>query len=221
MPLSGKKFGQVLKEGVLEIGEHQQSLLKLFRFASTHQENEQRAKQCVSLAEYVERMQEGQDKIYVITADNYNMACSSPHLEIFRKKGVEVLIMTDPVDEWLLQHVNEYEGKPLVSVSKGDISLDGDSADKDKEDSAKTDKESKEKADGDNNIQAEKLSKRMQSVLAEKVQEVRASKRLTDSPVCLVSDEQNIGRQMEQMLKAAGQAVPQRKLILELTANIR
>ncbi len=196
-----KTFGRVLKEGVVEGDDYKKDLSNLFRFSSTHDDSEE---QNVSIKDYVERMQEGQKAIYYVSANTHAMAKNSPHLEIFKKKGIEVLLMSDPVDEWVTTHWAEVEDKPLQSVTKGELDL-GDL--KDEEEKKGDDKKSEEN---------EKLSERIRKVLEEKVKTVRATSRLTTSPACLVADENDMGRQMEQILKASGQEIPATKPILEI-----
>ena len=176
----------------------------LFRFSSTHEETED---QKVSFKDYVERMQEGQKAIYYVSADSYSTAKNSPHMEIFKKKGIEVLLLSDPVDEWLTSHVTEFDGKPLQSVNKGELDL-GDIQD-----------EAEKKEDDKKNKDYDKLAKRIKDVLEEKVKEVRATSRLTTSPACLVIDENDMGRHMEQILKASGQSLPDSKPILEINPD--
>ena len=199
-----KIFGKVLKEGVIDAPDYKEDLSNLFRFASTHEESEE---QKVSLKDYVERMQEGQKAIYYVTADSYATAKNSPHLEIFRKKGIEVLLLTDPIDEWVTTHLIEYDGKSLQSVNKGELDLgDIQGEDEKKEDEKK-------------NQDYDKLAKRIKDVLEEKVKEVRATSRLTTSPACLVSDENDMGRHLEQILQASGQSIPGSKPILEINPD--
>lgn len=199
-----KIFGKVLKEGVIDAPEHKEELSHLFRFASTHEDSEE---QKVSLKDYVERMQEGQKNIYYVTADSYATAKNSPHLEIFRKKGIEVLLLTDPIDEWVTTHLTEFDGKTLQSVNKGELDL-GDVQNEDEK------KEDKKKSKD-----FKKLVKRITKVLDEKVKEVRVTSRLTTSPACLVSDENDMGRHLEQILQASGQSIPGSKPILEINPD--
>ena len=188
-----EQFGQVLKEGPGEDFANREQIAGLLRFASTKGEGEA---QTVSLKDYIERMKEGQEKIYYITSESFAAARNSPHLEIFRKKDIEVLLLTDRVDEWLTSSLTEFDGKPLQSVAKGGLEL-GDLEDKEE-------KEQQEKAEKD----FEDLVKRFQETLGEKVKEVRVTHRLTDSPACLVVDEHGMSQHLERMLKAAGQAMP-------------
>ncbi len=196
-----KEFGRVLKEGVGEDFANKERIAKLLRFASTHADSE--AEQ-VSLAAYVARMKEGQDKIYYVTADSFAAAKNSPHLEIFRKKGVEVLLLHDRVDEWLVSNLPEFEGRALQSVAKGELNL-----------GALEDAEEKKVREQADDAFKDFVTK-IKTALGEQVKEVRISHRLTDSPACLVVDAQEMGMNLERMLKAAGQAVPLSKPILEV-----
>ena len=195
------QFGQVLKEGVGEDQPNQERIVKLLRFASTHTDS---ADQTVSLAEYVSRMKEGQDKIYYVTGDTFNAAKNSPHLEIFRKKGVEVLLLSDRVDEWMLSFFTEFDGKQMTSVAKGGLNLGSLSDEKEKKEHEETEKNFKDLLD------------RMKLALEDKVKDVRVTFRLTDSPACLVSDENELSGNLLRMLKAAGQQAPDTKPILEI-----
>ena len=195
-------FGRVMKEGVIDAPDKRAEIAKLFRFKSTHEDTED---ETVSLDDYIARMREGQKAIYYVTAENYATAKNSPHLEIFRKKEIEVLLLTDPIDEWLVTHLTEYEEKPLRSVNKGELDLD-DLADDTSED------ETEETADD----KLEDLTRRIEKVLDERVKEVRITRRLTESPACLVADEHEMGRHLEQILKASGQEIPGSKPILEI-----
>lgn len=196
-----KEFGRVMKEGPAEDYANRERIGALLRFASTHSEGEA---QTESLDAYIERMKEGQDKIYYITADSPAAARHSPHLEVFRKKGVEVLLLSDRVDEWLVSHLHEYKGKHLQSVTKGQLDLGGLA---DQEEKEKTEKAAKEHGD---------LLKRLKETLAERVQEVRASTRLVDSPACIVVGEHDMSANLARVLKAVGQEAPDQKPILEL-----
>lgn len=198
-----KTFGKVLKEGVVEGDEYKKDLSNLFRFSSTHDDSED---QTVSIKDYIERMQEGQKAIYFVSANTPAMAKNSPHLEIFKKKGIEVLLMSDPVDEWVTTHWADVEDKPLQSITKGELDL-GDLKDED---------ENKEDEKNEDN---EKLAERIRKVLEAKVKTVRPTSRLTTSPACLVADENDMGRQMEQILKASGQEIPETKPILEINPD--
>jgi molecular chaperone HtpG len=195
------EFGRVFKEGAVEDSGNRARVAKLLRFASTHAEAET---QTVSLADYVGRMKEGQDAIYYITADGFSAATHSPHLEIFRKTGVEVLLMYDRVDEWVLSALTEYEGKPLQSVARGDLDLG--------KLGRGVDAETPETKDGEYTA----LVERIQDVLKERAGSVRVTHRLTDSPACLVSDAHGISTNLERLLKASGQKVPTIKPILEI-----
>jgi molecular chaperone HtpG len=198
-----KEFGRVLKEGVGEDWANKERIAKLLRFASTHADTEE---QNVALADYVARMKEGQDKIYYITADSFAAAKNSPHLEIFRKKGIEVLLLSDRVDEWVGSNLTEFEGKPLASVAKGDLDL-GKLADEDKKEQEKEAGEHKE------------LIERIGKSLGDQVKQVRVTFRLTSSPACLVADAHGMSANLERMLKAAGQKVPGSKPILEVNPH--
>ncbi len=196
-----REFGQVLKEGVGEDFANKDRLAKLLRFASTHNDSDV---QDVALEAYVGRMKEGQDKIYYVTADSYAAAKNSPHLEIFRKKGVEVLLLTDRVDEWMLSFLTEFEGKELHSVAKGGLDL------------GKLEDEAEKKEHAETETQYQELVGKMKEVLADKAKEVRVTFRLTDSPACLVADEHELSGNLLRMLKAAGQSAPETKPILEI-----
>jgi len=199
-----KEFGQVLKEGIGEDATNKDRIAKLLRFASTANESDE---QNVSFEDYVKRMKEGQDKVYYVTADNYTAAKNSPHLEIFRKKGVEVLLMTDRVDEWMLSFLNEFDGKELVSVAKGGLDLGALEDEAEKKEHAETETQYKE------------LVEKMKGALGEKAKDVRVTFRLTDSPACLVADENELSGNLLRMLKAAGQNAPESKPILEINPN--
>ena len=199
-----KEFGRVLKEGVAEDHANKERIAKLLRFSSSREEKED---ETISLADYVSRMKEGQDKIYYITADSFGAARSSPHLEIFRKKDVEVLLMHDRIDEWVIAHLTEFEGKKLQSVAKGDLDLGK------LEDEAE--KKEQEKEAGEFKELTDKIGK----VLGEKVKEVRVTHRLTDSPACLVADPSAMSTNLERLLKAAGHKVPETKPTLEVNPH--
>ena len=196
-----EQFGQVLKEGAGEDVANQERIAKLLRFASTHDNS---ANQTVSLADYVSRMKEGQDKIYYVTAESHAAASNSPHLEIFRKKGIEVLLMSDRVDEWMLSFLREFDGKSLVSIAKGGLDLE-QLADEDEK------KRQEEVAE-----QSKPLIERLQKALDDKVKEVRATARLVDSPACVVVDSNELSPHILRMLQAAGQEAPEVKPILEI-----
>ncbi len=199
-----KEFGQVLKEGIGEDSANKERIAKLLRFASTHHDSDA---QNVSFADYVSRMKEGQDKIYYVTADSWTAAKHSPHLEIFRKKGVEVLLLTDRVDEWMLSFLNEFEGKALVSVAKGDLDL------------GKLEDETEKKQKEETESEYKDLVEKMKTSLADKAKDVRVTFRLTDSPACLVAGEHELSGNLLRMLKAAGQAAPDSKPILEINPH--
>jgi len=199
-----KAFGRVLKEGVGEDVGNRERVAKLVRFASTHKDTDE---QGVSLADYGSRMKDGQDKIYYVTADSFLAAKSSPHLEVFRKKGVEVLLMFDRVDEWVAAHLPEFEGKPLVAVTKGDLDL-GPLADEAERDA------SRKHADAYRD-----LVERIQRTLGERVKEVRVTARLTSSPACLVADAHDPGANLQRILRSVGQDVPRFKPILEVNPD--
>lgn len=196
-----KEFGQVLKEGPAEDFANKDKIAKLLRFASTHTDKEE---QNVSIEDYIKRMPEGQDKIYYVAGETFNAAKNSPHLEVFRKKGIEVLLLSDRVDEWLMSHLTEFDSKKFQSVAKGGLEL-GDL----------DDKEAKEKVEGQSKDYKDTIEK-MQKILDSKVKEIRLSHRLTTSPACIVADEHAMTPQMERIMKAAGQNVPTSKPILEL-----
>jgi len=198
-----KEFGSVLKEGPIEDFKNRERIAKLLRFASTHTGSDA---QTVALADYLARMPEDQDKIYYITAESYGAAANSPHLEVFRKKGVEVLLLHDRVDEWLVGYLTEYEGKHLQSVAKGDLDLS-----KLGEDEA-TDKEQQEKL----TEELKPLTERVKTALGDSVSDVRISHRLTESASCLISEDYGLSRTMERIMKAAGQQVPASKPVLEI-----
>ncbi|MHB1676485.1 MAG: molecular chaperone HtpG [Sulfuriferula sp.] len=196
-----KEFGQVLKEGMGEDFSNKERIAKLLRFASTHNDTDA---QNVTLSDYVSRMKEGQDKIYYVTADSFAAAKNSPHLEFFRAKGVEVLLLAERVDEWMLSHLTEFEDKKLQSVAKGDLDL-GKLADEE---------EKKEQADEAEAFK--ELTEKIKTALGDQVKDVRITHRLTTSPACLVADEHDISGNLERMLKAAGQKAPNSKPILEI-----
>ncbi len=196
-----QEFGRVMKEGPGEDFANREQIARLLRFASTHSDSET---QDVSLADYVARMKDGQEAIYYLTADSFAAAKHSPHLEIFRKKGVEVLLLTDRVDEWLVGSLTEFEGKPLKSVTQGDLDLGALEDEAEKETHEKEEQELKP------------LLERVKETLGDKVAEVRLSHRLVDSPACLVTGEQDMSANLERILRAAGQHVPHSKPSLEL-----
>ncbi|NHI01610.1 Chaperone protein HtpG [Oceanimonas sp. MB9] len=196
-----KEFGNVLKEGPAEDFANREQIAGLLRFASTHNDADA---QTVSLADYIERMKEGQDKIYYITADSYAAASHSPHLEIFRKKGIEVLLMWERVDEWLMNHLSEFKDKQFVSVTKGELDL----GELDDEETKKAQEEAKEAL--------KPLLERVKTALGDEVKEVRLTHRLTSTPSCVVAGEHDMSTQMIKLMRAAGQPVPEQKYILEL-----
>ena len=197
-----EEFGRVVKEGISEDPTNRERIAKLLRFASTRAET---AGQTVALADYVARMPEGQEVIYYITADSLAAARNSPHLEIFRKKGIEVLLLHDRIDEWVTAHLAEFDGKPLQSVAKGDLDL-GKLAD------SESDAERKDKLADDFKPVLERIRKALEG----RTNEVRLTDRLTESPACLVGDKDGISANMERMLRAAGQDVPDVPLALEI-----
>ncbi len=202
-----EQFGKVLKEGPAEDFANRARLGKLARFASTHTDN---AIQNVSLDDYISRMKPGQTKIYYVTAETFNAAKSSPHLEIFRKNNIEVLLLSDQIDEWFVSHMNEYEGKNLHSVAKGDVNLDEIVTE------TPAEKEEHKKKEEQLKTEFDSIIKRMQTVLGDQVKEVRISNRLTSSPSCLVAGENDMGLQLQRLLKAAGQEISEIKPIFEL-----
>jgi molecular chaperone HtpG len=199
-----KEFGRVFKEGAGEDSANRERIAKLLRFASTHADSED---QNVGLADYVTRMKPGQEKIYYVTAESFSAARASPHLEIFRKKGVEVLLLSDRVDEWVVSHLTEFEGKDLQSVARGRLEL---GALEDEEEKKEQEKETGE---------LKGLLERTKKALAERVKDVRVTLRLTESPACLVADEHDLSANLQRMLKAAGQKTPTAKPILELNPH--
>lgn len=200
-----KEFGNVLKEGPAEDFGNRDRLAKLLRFSTTQSDE-----QSVSLEDYVKRMKAGQKKIYYITAENINAAKSSPHLEIFRKNNIEVLLLTDRIDEWVVGHLPEYNNMPFQSVAKGDLQLDELDVEN------KEVKDQEEKKDHVLQQEYEGLLNKIKTILGDKIKEVRLSHRLTTSPACLVRDQDALGPQMERLLKAAGQTVGEVKPIFEL-----
>jgi molecular chaperone HtpG len=196
-----QNFGVVLKEGPAEDFSNKEKIAKLFMFHSTHENG---GEQYVKLDDYIARMKEGQDKIYYITADSPAAARNSPHLEAFKKRGIEVLLMTDRIDEWMMQFLHEYEGKKFASVAKGDLDLGQLDTEEDKQQA----KEAEESAKG--------FIERVKNALAEKVQDVRATTRLTDSPACVVLNENEMALHMQRLMKQAGHEVPSSKPILEI-----
>lgn len=196
------EFGAAVKEGPVEDAANRERVTSLLRFASTANGSE---KQTVSLADYVSRMKEGQDKIYYVTAASFNAAKNSPHLEIFNKKDIEVLLLSDRVDEWLVGYLTEFEGKKLQSITKGKLELDVD------------DKEDKQDAAKDESMSP--MLEQIKTVLGDRVKDVRVTHRLTDSPVCVVADENDMGLEMQRILQSAGQAAPPTKPIFEVNMD--
>jgi len=197
-----KEFGKVLKEGPAEDFANKEKIAKLLRFSTTHSGDEEQA---VTFDDYVSRMQDGQDKIYYVAADSHAAARNSPNLEIFKKKGIEVLLLSDRVDEWLTSHLAEYDGKKLQSVAKGELDLGADEA---------SEKELEEKAKS-----SEKLIKRMKKALGDKVEDVRVTNRLTDSPACIVLNEQDMAMHMQRLFKEAGHEMPISRPVLEINPD--
>lgn len=195
-----KEFGLVLKEGPAEDSANQQAIAKLLRFATTQSEG---SEQSVSLDDYLSRMVEGQEKIYYITADSYAAAKSSPHLELFRKKGIEVLLLSDRIDEWMMSYLTEFEGKTFQSVSKADESL-----------SKLADEETEEQKEAEKAL--EPFVERVKTLLGERVKEVRLTHRLTDTPAIVTTDANEMTTQMAKLFAAAGQDVPEVKYIFEI-----
>ena len=194
------EFGQVLKEGVIEDMANKDKITPLLRFASTHADSDQ---QSVSLDDYVARVPEDQESIYYITAESHQAAVGSPHLEMFAKKGIEVLLLSDPVDEWLVNSLPEYADKPLKSVTKGDLKLS----------------EEEQKEQEEQKAELSSVTEKLQEVLSESVKEVRLTNRLTESPACLVADENDPGANLERIMKAMGQDAPTTKPILEINPD--
>lgn len=199
-----QEFGKVMKEGIVDDHSNRNRIARLLRFSSTHDDN---PKPLIALEDYVSRMKEGQDKIYYITAENFTAAKSSPHLEIFRKKGIEVLLLADQVDEWLVTHLTDFEGKPLQSVTKGELDLGEVETEEEKQEVEKVAE------------QLKPLVERLKTTLGEKVKEVRLTYRLTNSPACLVADEHGMDASLERLLKAAGQSIGGSQPILEINPN--
>ncbi len=198
-----KNFGLVLKEGPAEDNANQEAIAKLLRFATTHTDS---AAQTVSLEEYVSRMKEGQEKIYYITADSYAAAKSSPHLELLRKKGIEVLLLSDRIDEWMMSYLTEFDGKAFQSVSKTDESLE-----------KMADEETPEAKEAEKAL--EPFVERVKNLLGERVKEVRLTHRLTDTPAIVTTDSNDMSTQMAKLFAAAGQEVPEVKYIFELNPD--
>ncbi len=195
------EFGRVLKEGPGEDFSNKEKIAKLLRFSTTKEDSDA---QTVSFDDYIARMKEGQDKIYYITADSYVAAKNSPHLEIFKKKGIEVILLHDRVDEWLVNSLTEYDGKSLQSVAKGDLDLGDLDTEEDKKEQEKTEKD------------AENVIKHIKEVLGDKVEDVRVSHRLTNSASCIVLNDQDMALYMQQLMKQAGHEMPSTKPVLEI-----
>jgi molecular chaperone HtpG len=198
------EFGQVLKEGPAEDNANKEQVANLLRFASTENDT---AVQSVSIPAYVERMKEGQDKIYYVVADSFEAAKNSPHLEVFRKKGIEVLLMSDRIDEWLVSHLTEVDGKQLQSVTRGGLDL-GDMDDEET-------KQAQEKLEQE----FDSVVTRIKASLEGKVKDVKLSQRLTDSPACIVADEHDMSSQMMKLMQSVGQEVPDSLPIFEINGE--
>ena len=196
-------FGQVLKEGPAEDYANREKIAKLLRFSTSHSNAPE---QTVALADYIERMPEGQEAIWYVAGETHNTAKNSPHLEVFRKKGIEVLLLSDRVDEWLMSHLMDFDGKSFKDVARGDLDLDADNEEE---------KEALEEA----KKSCESLVERMKEALGEQVADVRPTVRLTDSPACLVVGEHEMGAQMRRILEAAGQPVPDTQPTLEINPS--
>lgn len=190
------QFGLVLKEGPVEDFANREAIAKLLRFASTHSDSE---KQTISLTDYVSRMKEGQDKIYYVTASGHNAAKNSPHLEIFKKKGIEVLLLSDRIDEWLIGYLSEFEGKKLQSISKGKLEFDEDKEDIKEQEKTYT-----------------PMLEQIKKILDSRIKDAQLTHRLTDSPACIVADEHDMGLEMQRILQSAGQKMPESKPIFEI-----
>ena len=202
------QFGAVLKEGPSEDNGNSEKIAKLFRFASSTSEGTDPS---VSLTDYIERMKEGQDKIYYVTGDSHSVVANSPYLEVFRKHGIEVILMSDRIDEWMMGYLTEFDGKSFQDVARGDLDLSAIIGEDDK-----TDKDSKSKAEKKDQTAEDALLERVKGLLETKVEAVKSTSRLTTSPACLVVGQDDMGEQMRKLMQAAGQAVPETKPILEL-----
>jgi molecular chaperone HtpG len=198
------EFGQAIKEGPAEDMGNKEQICKLLRFASSHDDSEV---QNVSLEDYIGRMKEGQEKIYYIVTDSFEASKNSPHLEIFRKKGIEVLLMADRMDEWMMGHLTEFDGKKLQSATRGDLDLD-----------AMDDEETK-KANEETDKEYQSFVERVKESLGDQVKEVRVSHRLTNSPSCVVAGENDMGGQMAKLMESMGQAAPDNKPVFELNPD--
>ena len=199
-----KEFGQVLKEGPAEDFSNKEKVAKLLLFSTTHSDSKD---QTEDLEKYVSRMKEGQEKIYYVVADSFNAAKTSPHLEIFRKKGIEVILLHDRIDEWLMSHLHEFDSKKFQDIARGELDLGKLEDEDDKKKQEKTEKKFKD------------LIKRIKEVMADKVKEVRITHRLTDSPACLAVDDNDMGLQMRRIMEASGQSVPDTKPIFEINPD--
>ncbi|MDD5180183.1 MAG: molecular chaperone HtpG [Gallionellaceae bacterium] len=195
------EFGRVLKEGIGEDSAHRERVAGLLRLASTHADTPE---ETVSLADYISRMKEGQDKIYYITAESFNAAKNSPHLEVFRKKGIEVLLLTERIDEWVVTNLQEFQGKQLASVAKGGLDL------------GKLEDEAEKQAQEKDAGEFKELTDKIKASLTGRVKEVRVTHRLTESPACLVADDNDMNANLARLLKAAGQKIPVSQPILEI-----
>ncbi|MDA8866079.1 molecular chaperone HtpG [Porticoccaceae bacterium] len=202
------QFGAVLKEGPSEDNGNSEKIAKLFRFASSTSEG---TNPSVSLTDYIERMKEGQDKIYYVTGDSHSVVANSPYLEVFSKHGIEVILMSDRIDEWMMGYLTEFDGKSFQDVARGDLDLSAIIGEDDK-----TDKDSKSKAEKKDQTAEDALLERVKGLLETKVEAVKSTSRLTTSPACLVVGQDDMGEQMRKIMQAAGQAVPETKPILEL-----
>ena len=198
------EFGQVLKEGPAEDAANKEAIAKLLRFSSTETDS---SVQNVSLTDYIERMKEGQDKIYYVVADSFEAAKNSPHLEVFRKKGIEVLLLSDRIDEWLMSHLTDFSEKQFASVTRGDLDLGDMDDDETKEAQEKSEKE------------IDSVVTRLKESLGDKVKDVRITHRLTDSPACIVTDDQDMSSQMIKLMQSVGQEVPESLPIFEINAE--
>ncbi|MCF7982565.1 MAG: molecular chaperone HtpG [Pseudomonadales bacterium] len=196
-----KEFGSVIKEGPAEDFANKEQIAKLMRFSTRHDDKEE---QTHSLEDYIGRMKEGQDKIYYVVADSFNTAKNSPHIEVFRKKGVEVLLLSDRIDDWLMSHLMEFDGKHFQDVAKGELDL------------GQVEDEAEKKKQEETAEQFKDLVERVKTSLQEQVEDVRITHRLTESPACLVVGEHDMGAQMRRIMEAAGQKLPESKPILEL-----
>jgi len=199
-----KEFGNVLKEGPAEDFANREKIAKLLRFSSSHDDSKEQKQ---SLEDYVSRMKEGQEKIYYVAAENFVTAKNSPYLEVFRKKGIEVLLLHDRIDDWLMSQLMEFDGKQLMDVAKGELDLGELDTEEDKEAQKQLNETHKD------------LVERMSKVLENDVESVRVTHRLTDSPACLVVGEHDMGAQMRKIMEAAGQALPESKPVLELNSD--